>query len=480
MSRARMLRLALLSFVCTAFGCNQWWADRMAKAPAKPDHASAIQQTQPAAETQPAPEDNSPLAQQMKAYLERVDRQNTDLRTTSAPAGPLPPSTLFTGEPSPNSSAFGGTATHPARSGAANDPTLAQLPQPAALDPNATTQPVRPRAKSANAGAAKKLANSLAQDAATPGNLLSPIAPAPAPAETPPATKPAPASEVVASPKPPAVHAALSTQPHAGPNVELVDVRPVVNAAVNPTTQPSSANQAVQGKGGSTADLNALLQQLEAAVVANPQQLDDQFRLRLMYALTGQDDKSVGPIVGADPIQADLVTAVFKALSAARRSLREPAAGGSAALVAVDELRRLVAQQSPVIIPKVVLVTRVNSFGDYDAVQPPRFTAGQPIHVFIYAEVANFRSEPTPDSRLHTLLAERVEIFDGTGKVIWQRAESNIEDRVLTPRHDFFTTLDLQLPADLPAGDYVLKVTVEDKLGATTDQQRLTFTIAPK
>ena len=138
------------------------------------------------------------------------------------------------------------------------------------------------------------------------------------------------------------------------------------------------------------------------------------------------------------------------------------------------------AQQSPVIIPRVALVTRVNSFGDYDAVQPPRFTAGQPIHVFVYTEVANFRCEPTADNRLHTVLAERVEIFDGAGKVIWQRAQANIEDRVLRPRHDFFMTLELELPADLAAGDYVLKVTVDDKLGATTDQQRLTFTVAPK
>jgi hypothetical protein len=39
-------------------------------------------------------------------------------------------------------------------------------------------------------------------------------------------------------------------------------------------------------------------------------------------------------------------------------------------------------------------------------------------------------------------------------------------------------TMEIQLPADTPAGEYVLKATVEDKLGATTDQQRMSFTIA--
>ena len=42
---------------------------------------------------------------------------------------------------------------------------------------------------------------------------------------------------------------------------------------------------------------------------------------------------------------------------------------------------------------------------------------------------------------------------------------------------DFFAPLEMKLPATLPPGEYVLKAGVEDKLGATTDQQRLTFTI---
>jgi hypothetical protein len=149
------------------------------------------------------------------------------------------------------------------------------------------------------------------------------------------------------------------------------------------------------------------------------------------------------------------------------------------ALAAADELRRLLSQQSPVMIPKVALVTRVASFGSYEAISPASFPAGAPVSAFLYTEVTNFRSEPAADGKLRTLLSEAVEVFDADGKVIWQRSEPAIEDRTLSPRRDFFIPFPIHLPADTPAGEYTLKVTIEDKLGATTDQRRLTFTIGP-
>jgi hypothetical protein len=48
---------------------------------------------------------------------------------------------------------------------------------------------------------------------------------------------------------------------------------------------------------------------------------------------------------------------------------------------------------------------------------------------------------------------------------------------VLSPRRDFFIPIEVRLNATTPPGEYVLKAGIEDKLGATTDQQRMTFTI---
>jgi hypothetical protein len=182
-------------------------------------------------------------------------------------------------------------------------------------------------------------------------------------------------------------------------------------------------------------------------------------------------------LTGVDPVQAEMMAALFKTMAGAQDALRDPSKGSAAALGAASDLRRLLAEQSPVVINKMALVTAVNSFGDYKAVNPPLFPAGQPVHVFCYCEIANFHSEPTQDGRLRTTLAASLEVFDPTGKIVWQQKIPQIEDLVYTPRHDFFAPLEVKLPATLAPGEYVIKAGVEDKLGATTDQQRMTFTI---
>jgi len=322
--------------------------------------------------------------------------------------------------------------------------------------------------------------------APTPAPEQKPLA-APAPAANRPVVQamrpvepPQPQAEPPASPQPLKNPPPVASPESRQPRVELIDVRPAPATATpaSPVEQASPANQPVLGPtAGRPADLTAVVAELEESVKAHPEHLDDQFRLRLLYLATGQDEKAVGPVVAADPVQANLTTALFQVISTAKTAIRQPTSSPAPALAAVDELRRLLGQQTPVIIPKIALVTRVNSFGDYEAVQPPRFPAGQGVHVYLYTEVANFRSEPTSDGRLRTLLAEKVEIFDAAGKVIWQQTADTIEDKVLTPRRDFFIPLEIRLPPETPPGEYTLKVTIEDKLGATTDQQRMTLMI---
>jgi len=294
-----------------------------------------------------------------------------------------------------------------------------------------------------------------------------------------------PAADVAASPQSQHIPSepAPTTPVATDLQVELTDVRPATPVTEGPGADaaPSSANQPVQpiqtNVTESQAGTTDLIRQLEETVRQNPQQLDDQFKLRLLYLATGQTDKVTDPFKDVDPVQGEVLSALFKALAAAREALRDPTEAAPAALSAVDELHRLLSQQSPIIISKVELITSVNSFGDYEAVSPARFPANQPIHVFCYIEIANFHTEPMVDGRLRTVLSARLEVFDTTGQVVWQRSVPNIEDRSRTPRRDFFVPLEIKTPTPLPAGEYVLKVTIEDKLGATTDQQRKTFTV---
>lgn len=286
-------------------------------------------------------------------------------------------------------------------------------------------------------------------------------------------------TEVTASPKPQKISAPPPTALANGLRVEIMDIRPSTTppaksdngypAANRPTPAPDS--------GARTGDISALITRLEEVVRQSPQHLDDQLRLRMLYLATGQAEKATAPVKQVDPMQGEILTALFKAVAATQEALRDPTAGAASALAAAGELNRLVGEQSPVVIPKLALVTRVDDFGNYQAVNPPVFPAGRQVHVYVYSEVANFRSQPTADGRLRTLLGAKLEVFDAAGKVVWQRAFPQIEDRVFSPRRDFFVPLEIKLPPETSPGEYVVKVTIEDKLGATTDQQRLSFTI---
>jgi hypothetical protein len=208
-----------------------------------------------------------------------------------------------------------------------------------------------------------------------------------------------------------------------------------------------------------------------------PPHPEDTLRLRLLYLAAGQDEQAVAPIKDMDPVQAELLAAIVKAISSSRQAMLQPLDSNPAALTAAEELRRLIGQQAGVVIARLALVTKVTSYGDYEAISPARFKAGNEIHAYVYTEVGNFRSEPVDGDRLHTLLAEKVQVFDAAGKIVWERSENKIEDRVRSPRRDFFIPFPIHLPANLAPGDYVLKVTIEDRIGSTTDQQRLSFSI---
>lgn len=286
-------------------------------------------------------------------------------------------------------------------------------------------------------------------------------------------------TDVAASPQPHRIAAPAPKALSSALRVEIMDIRPAgPPSPVSDGGQPG-ANRPTPApdSGGKGIDVSALITRLEGLVRQNPQQLDDQLRLRMLYLATGQTEKATAPVKDVDPMQGEIMTALFKAVAATQEALKDPTGGAASALAASGELNRLVGEQSPVVIPKVALVTKVDDFGNYQAVSPPAFPAGRPVHVYLYTEVANFRSQPAGDGRLRTLLGAKLEVFDALGKAVWQRGFPQIEDRVYSPRRDFFVPLEIKLPPDTPPGEYVVKVTIEDKLGATADQQRLSFTI---
>ncbi|NLX12226.1 MAG: hypothetical protein GXY44_01040, partial [Phycisphaerales bacterium] len=271
-----------------------------------------------------------------------------------------------------------------------------------------------------------------------------------------------------ASPQPPTLAIELT-------DIRAAPMRPVAVELVAPDAVPNTAIEPLPAD-----PLSNLVRELEQAVKDNPHQIDEQIKLRLWYLFSGADDKACLPLTGPDPLQSELVTSAFRALSQTRNLCLNPQASAVETLAAVDELRRVLGQQTPVSIVNLALVTRVRSFGDYDAVQPPVFATGAGVHVYLYTEIDNFRYEPTGDGKLRSRMSEEVQIWNAQGMVIWQQKAPEIAETVLRPRRDFFIPFEIRLPADTPAGIYTLIVTIEDKVGATTDQKRLNFTISER
>ena len=285
--------------------------------------------------------------------------------------------------------------------------------------------------------------------------------------------------EAAASPKPRKIEAPTPAALASALRIEIMDIRPAAAPpATLENTQPSANRPTPSPNAGAkTADISSVISSLEEAVRQNPQHLDDQLRLRMLYLATGQAEKATAPVKDVDPMQGEILAALFKAVAATQDAMKDPTTGAASALAATGELSRLVGEQSPVVIPKIALVTRVDNFGNYQAISPPAFASGRQVYAYLYAEVANFRSQPTPDGRLRTVLSAKLEVFEAGGRVVWQRAFPQIEDRAFSARRDFFVPLEVKLPLETPPGEYVVKVTIEDKLGATTDQQRMSFTI---
>lgn len=257
--------------------------------------------------------------------------------------------------------------------------------------------------------------------------------------------------------------------------VSLLDVRP---AQASPPAASSGANQATGAATASpTASLADLIAAQEKLIAQNPRSVDEQLKLRLLYLSAGQAQRATAPFSSLDAPRNEVLAALMRTLTATAAAANNPGQPATPALAATNDLQRLLSRQAPVAVAKMALVTSVNSFGDYVEVPSNRFPADRPVHVFCYIEVNNFHSQPSADGRSRTLLGARLEAFDAAGKRVWEQSIAKIEDLARTPRRDFFLPLEIKMPTELPAGEYVLKVTIDDQLGGTSDQQRLTFTI---
>jgi hypothetical protein len=137
----------------------------------------------------------------------------------------------------------------------------------------------------------------------------------------------------------------------------------------------------------------------------------------------------------------------------------------------LEHLRALCQQlrpRAPLKIRTACLCQAIQGFGQYERLAPDHvFVVGKPTNqpasrVQLYIEVSNFASKAIGQGRHETSLTTYLEIQDTSGTVVHALDLGTCTDHSHTPRRDYFLNVQFPLPANLPSGEYSLRVVVQD------------------
>lgn len=247
-------------------------------------------------------------------------------------------------------------------------------------------------------------------------------------------------------------------------------------AARNAAESTSSASPNRPARPGAAQSIADRIAELERTVAENPNDLEAQFRLRLLQLADGRDAQAAAPTPGMTHELEETVLAAVGVVSAARTGAgRDPAQWANRQIEAIEAYAALVRRQADLLVTRVALCSEALSYGVYEEIDPPRFPAGRQTTVLVYIEVANLRDEPTADDRRRTRLSVRLSLLDRAGQEVWSHIEENLEDVCRNARRDYFVAIDLNIPTSLNPGRYTLKATVTDAIGLRTNEGRTEF-----
>jgi hypothetical protein len=227
-----------------------------------------------------------------------------------------------------------------------------------------------------------------------------------------------------------------------------------------PQTLPESADFAL----GKSSGIEPLEMRLQKRARENAHDIAAQLDLQLYAMLKDDPSPELASVTLLPHDDRELVNALVDGVSDFRSAVREDQTMLQAKkirplLEMADRLR----SQANLSVPTVALCRRVEGFGKYDPITPPRFPAGRENKVIVYCEVENFLSQLNDNQQWETRLTQQVTIFSDSGQMVWNDKQRPITDQCRKRRHDFYAYEVLRLPPDLTIGRYLLKVTITDE-----------------
>ena len=226
-------------------------------------------------------------------------------------------------------------------------------------------------------------------------------------------------------------------------------------------------------------ELERLTALIEAEVGAAQPGMTDQERLayvkhhvwlRMLHLMAEQPQLAQQAIPGIDPSEQEFWTELFWAISNYfdARHLPDPADRAALTVAQLDAAKRRLQRQAPLELLNTSFCYKINSFGNYERYERDEFRPGQP--VLLYAELRNFRSEPTNAGSYTTRLRSRIELRRGgaDGEVVDENTFPATEDLCRSVRNDYFHSYKIDLPQHLSPGPHTLVLIVEDELSGKT------------
>ena len=242
-----------------------------------------------------------------------------------------------------------------------------------------------------------------------------------------------------------------------------------------PGLPPAARGQVGPAESSTDALIKDMLQRIQDEPGNTALEID----LRMLYHMAGDDAAALTPIE-------DIPQSEWESYEAMLRTwikLRDNARSGSHSDedVAEEVLPDLKSwydrerQHADLKLLRLLLVRKVVSYGVVEVFEPAHFIAGRINPVIVYAELDNFSSESDDEGRYLTRLSQQITIFTKQGLEVSLVQDPLIKDISTTKRQDFFLARIVNIPAQLPPGEYILKLAVVDEPAGKAAERTTNF-----
>ncbi|MBK8913989.1 MAG: hypothetical protein IPM64_05170 [Phycisphaerales bacterium] len=185
-----------------------------------------------------------------------------------------------------------------------------------------------------------------------------------------------------------------------------------------------------------------------------------QLEERLLHVVSGDMEQARAPLIRVTDSEARTAARLVEALIAVRD-------GREDRVVLIEAAAEALREESGVRIPVLAACREVRGYGQYEPIAEGELVSGIAAEIVVYVEASDFRSERQADGAYLTRFELRTRVLSRSGDVVVEEHDPRIEDRCRNRRRDCFIPRLIRIPGTLPAGEYVLKVTLTDTLGGS-------------